>query len=427
MIDFIARYFSSFWELITAPFRLMWRIIEKLFPARECTIMDTVTGNVHNYRQNSFWRFTKFCVITTMCIWATWSTYVYVYHRPLLQKRTTQLKQIREQHERQMIDLKTYLKKYNDLTRDLNITDDKILQATQDQISDKERENLINTKFKTIGELDFLQIRIKEMMENDRYSPETDKISEMSMEFELLKNENATLKQQNLKIAEESREIADADRQIVDSVSKITSENITELRNQIKRINASIIKLGLDENKLITQANKYSNHVVGAAYNPLDINKNTNSKYKKIAQELEQWHGLKRLTKILPIGSPVAQKTITSPFGVRKDPFTGKTKHHKGIDFAGKIGTELYAVAPGRVISAGERSGYGTTVEVDHGLGFTTLYAHLSKVMVSRGDWVRPGTVIGLGGSSGRSTGPHLHYEIRYKGTPFNPTNFVKE
>ena len=127
------------------------------------------------------------------------------------------------------------------------------------------------------------------------------------------------------------------------------------------------------------------------------------------------------------MGAPLEKPHITSHFGMRKDPFTGKNKEHKGSDFSGKIGTELYAVAPGRVISAGERSGYGTTVEIDHGLGFTTLYAHLSKVLVSRGDWIRPGTIVGLGGSSGRSTGPHLHYEIRYKGTPFNPTNFVKE
>ena len=118
---------------------------------------------------------------------------------------------------------------------------------------------------------------------------------------------------------------------------------------------------------------------------------------------------------------------ITSNYGKRADPFTGETKRHKGIDFAGKIGTELFAVAPGRVVSAGDRIGYGTTVEIDHGLGFTTLYAHLSQIMVSRGDWVRPGTVIGLGGSSGRSTGPHLHYEIRYKGAQFDPTKFVKE
>ena len=427
MIDFIARYFSSFWSLITAPFRTVWRYIAKIFPERDCTVMDTTTGNVHNYQQSSFWRFTKFCATVTMCIWATWSTYVYVYHRPLLQKRTQQLEQVRNQHNRQMTDLKIYLKKYNDLNRNLNIADDKILKADKNKLSDQEKEDLLNTKSKILGELDFLQTRISEMMDNDEYNPEFDKISEMSLAFELVRNENTLIREQNSKMLESASVIADADNKIVEIVSKMASENISELREHIKRINSSIIKLGLNESKLIEQANKYSNQIIGKSYNSLNLDKSTDSRYKKIAQQLEQWHGLKRLTKILPLGAPVAKKTVTSPFGNRKDPFTGKTKHHKGIDFAGKIGTELYAVAPGRVISAGERSGYGTTVEVDHGLGFTTLYAHLSKVIVSRGDWVRPGTVIGLGGSSGRSTGPHLHYEIRYKGTPFNPTNFVKE
>ena len=427
MIDFIARYFSSFWSLVTAPFRAIWRYIEKLFPERDCTVMDTTTGNVHNYQQSSFWRFTKFCATITMCIWATWSTYVYVYHRPLLQKRTQQLEQVRNTHNRQMTDLKTYLKKYNDLNRNLNIADDKILKADKNKLSDQDKEDLLNTKSKILGELDFLHTRISEMMDNEDYLPEFDKISEMSLAFELVRNENTLIREQNSKMLESASVIADADNKIVEIVSKMASENISELREHIKRINSSIIKLGLNESKLIEQANKYSNQIIGRSYNSLNLDKNTDARYKKIAQQLEQWHGLKRLTKILPLGAPVAKKTVTSPFGKRKDPFTGKIKQHKGIDFAGKIGTELYAVAPGRVISAGERAGYGTTVEVDHGLGFTTLYAHLSKVMVSRGDWVRPGTVIGLGGSSGRSTGPHLHYEIRYKGTPFNPTNFVKD
>jgi murein DD-endopeptidase MepM/ murein hydrolase activator NlpD len=166
--------------------------------------------------------------------------------------------------------------------------------------------------------------------------------------------------------------------------------------------------------------------LVGSAFTPIEFDKNLDEKYQKLANGLESWNGLRRLNEILPLGKPVNSR-ITSNFGTRKDPFTGKPKKHRGIDFAGKIGTELLAVAPGRVVSAGERVGYGTTVEIDHGLGFTTLYAHLSQILVSRGDWVRPGTVIGLAGSSGRSTGPHLHYEIRYKGSPFDPTKFVKD
>ncbi len=427
MINFITRYFSSFWELLTAPFRAVWRGISALFPPRDCTVMDTPDGRVHTYQQSSFWRFAKFCMFFTMSIWAAWSTYVYVYHRPLLQKRTQQLEQARNQHYRQMSDLKVYLKKYNELTRSLTITDDKILKADKEKLSDSEKDNLLNTKSKISGELDFLHTRITEMMEDEHYTPEFEKISEMSLEFELVRNENDTIKQQNQQITESFNEIADADQQIVDTVSKLTSDNIADLRKQLKRINTNITKLGLNESKLIEKANDYTSPFIGAAYKPIETKKNTNIKYKKIAKDIEQWHGLNRLTQMLPLGTPVSKTVITSPFGTRNDPFTGKIKQHKGIDFSGKIGTELYAVAPGRVISAGDRIGYGTTVEIDHGLGFTTLYAHLSKVMVSRGDGVRPGTVVGLGGSSGRSTGPHLHYEIRYKGTPFNPINFVKE
>jgi len=427
MIDFIARYFSSFWEILTLPFRVIWRGIERLFPARDCTVMNITNGNVDTYQQSTFWRFAKFCFTTTMCIWAGWATYVYVYHRPLLQKRTQQLEQMREKHNRQLNDLKIYLKKYNDLARDLNILDDKISKSDANKSSAKDREDLINTKSQTIGELDFLHARIAEMMDDEKYAPEFDKISELSLEFELVRNENTSIKAKHQEILNTSLEIADADRQIVAAVTKLTNENIGVLQSNIKRISTNIIKLGLSEQKLIDSANKYSSNLIGQAFNPLQLNKNSDPRYKRIAQEIEKWHGLKRLTTILPLGTPIENPRITSNYGTRKDPFTGKNKQHKGIDFAGKIGTELYAVAPGRVISAGDRPGYGTTVEIDHGLGFTTLYAHLSKIMVSRGDWIRPGTVVGLGGSSGRSTGPHLHYEIRYKGTPFNPTNFVKE
>ena len=169
MIGFIARYFSSLWELITAPFRMIWRGIVRIFPPRDCTIMNTSDGMVYSYQQNSFWRFTKFCVILTMFIWASWSTYVYVYHRPLLQKRTQQLEQIRNQHNRHMADLKVYLKKYNDLTRELNIMDDKLSKS--DKLSDADKESLLNNKSKIIGELDFLQSRISEMMGDENYRP----------------------------------------------------------------------------------------------------------------------------------------------------------------------------------------------------------------------------------------------------------------
>ncbi len=425
MLSFIARYFSSLWSLITWPFRALWRVITRIFPPREFTVMDIPRGNVYTYQQNSFWRFTKFCGKTGLIVWASWSTYVFVYHRPMLQMRTAQIEEMRATHDRHMADLQTYLTKFNELTRNLNVTDDKILHA--DKLTDAQKEELLNNRLKTWGEMDFLRTRLTEMFTNADYAPEYTKLAELSVEYEITRAENEALRKQSDLIAENVQQIATADSQIVETVAKMTNEHVDELRQNIKKINGTIATLGLNERDLVERANKYANSLVGAAFNPLTMDKGMDPKYQKLADGLELWNGLTKMSRILPIGAPIRDVRVTSNYGTRKDPFTGKPKKHRGIDFAGKIGTELMAVAPGRVISAGERVGYGLTVEIDHGLGFTTLYAHLSRATVARGDWVRPGTVVGLGGSSGRSTGPHLHYEIRYKGEPFDPSKFIKE
>lgn len=425
MINFITRYFTSLWAFITAPFRAIWRVIVRIFPPREFTVMDTPRGNVYTFNQSSFWRFTKFCAKAGLIIWASWSTYVFLYHRPMLQNRTQQLEQMREKYATHMIDLRNYLGKYNDLTKNINVIDDKLLKDKK--LTDAQKEDLINERLKTWGELDFLKTRITEMFTDEDYAPEYSKISDLAIEYELTRAENIEIKKRDIEILETVSKVIEADTKIIDAVSKLAADNTAELRAELKRINGALAVLGLGEAELVKHANKYSNQLVGAAFNPLEIDKELDEKYQKLANDITLWNGLNKLRRILPLGAPVKSVRVTSKYGTRQDPFTGTPKFHRGIDFAGKIGTELMAVAPGRVISAGERVGYGTTVEIDHGLGFTTLYAHLSKITVSRGDWVRPGTIVGLGGSSGRSTGPHLHYEIRYKGNPFDPEKFVKE
>jgi murein DD-endopeptidase MepM/ murein hydrolase activator NlpD len=387
--------------------------------------MDIPRGNVYSFSQSSFWRFTKFCVKVGLFVWAAWSTYVFLYHRPMLQMRTAQLEQMREQYARHMLDLQRHLAKYNELTKHINVIDDKLAKDTK--LTGEQKENLINDRLKTWGELDFLKTRVTEIFTDQDYNPEFMKLADLAVEFELTRAENAAIKKRDLEMLETVSKVLDFDNKIIDAVSKLASDQVAELRGTLRQINGTLATLGLSEGALIANANKYASPLVGAVFNPLEIDKDLDERYQKLANDITLWNGLSKLKKILPLGAPIKGTRITSRYGVRKDPFTGEQKKHRGIDFSGKIGTELMAVAPGRVISAGDRVGYGTTVEIDHGLGFTTLYAHLSKITVSRGDWVRPGTIVGLGGSSGRSTGPHLHYEIRYKGNPFNPEKFVKE
>lgn len=129
----------------------------------------------------------------------------------------------------------------------------------------------------------------------------------------------------------------------------------------------------------------------------------------------------------LPVGRPMPERfEQTSGFGTRVDPFVGSLAMHSGIDFRAPTGTPVKAIAAGRVITAGTQGGYGRMVEIDHGFGLTTRYAHMSAIDVSEGETVKKGEVIGAVGSTGRSTGAHLHYEVRIDEDATDPMRFVR-
>ncbi|MBS0389309.1 MAG: M23 family metallopeptidase, partial [Proteobacteria bacterium] len=129
--------------------------------------------------------------------------------------------------------------------------------------------------------------------------------------------------------------------------------------------------------------------------------------------------------EIRPTGKPVLAGYISSYFGERMDPFNGEEAFHKGLDFASDAGTDVLAVGQGVVTWAGPREGYGVLVEVNHGNGYVTRYAHNSRVMVSVGDTVQRGQAIAVVGSTGRSTGPHVHFEVLKDGRQIDPMAYV--
>ncbi|MHB1240671.1 MAG: M23 family metallopeptidase [Gammaproteobacteria bacterium] len=130
--------------------------------------------------------------------------------------------------------------------------------------------------------------------------------------------------------------------------------------------------------------------------------------------------------EVLPAGWPIQHGWISSYFGRRTDPFTGRPEFHPGVDFAGKEGSPVDAVAAGIVTWAGSRYGYGNLVEIDHGNGYATLYGHNEKLLVHVGQKVAQGQEIAQMGSTGRSTGPHVHFEVRYYGKAINPVKMVQ-
>jgi murein DD-endopeptidase MepM/ murein hydrolase activator NlpD len=142
--------------------------------------------------------------------------------------------------------------------------------------------------------------------------------------------------------------------------------------------------------------------------------------------EVGRWEKLQVILRSLPLSAPVDRYYISSGFGERTDPLNGEAAIHEGLDMVDTIKSEVMATAPGRVVFAGWRGSYGRVVEIDHGLGIMTVYAHLDSVLVKVGDLVDYRQAVGKLGNSGRSSGAHVHYEVRFDGKPLDPMGFLK-
>lgn len=157
----------------------------------------------------------------------------------------------------------------------------------------------------------------------------------------------------------------------------------------------------------------------------LDVDEAFAARIQRAADDLSEVRGLAAGARSVPFARPVDART-TSGFGLRFDPFNGRPALHQGQDFAAPLNTAIRSTAPGTVSFAGVRSGYGKTVEIDHGQGFKTRYAHLNAISVRTGQRVALGHRIGGMGTTGRSTGVHLHYEVWLDGRPHNPARFIR-
>jgi len=160
-----------------------------------------------------------------------------------------------------------------------------------------------------------------------------------------------------------------------------------------------------------------------AALNGLSAQLDDRSQQLDVLETLLMTRNLQ--AEVMPTGRPVSRGWLSSYFGIRTDPFSGRRVHHSGVDFAGKLGSDVVAVAAGVVTYSAKRSGYGNLVEINHGNGYVTRYGHALKNLVSVGETVKKGQVISKMGTTGRSTGPHVHFEVMVNGRAVNPKKYI--
>ena len=198
-------------------------------------------------------------------------------------------------------------------------------------------------------------------------------------------------------------------------------------KHEAQRLETLATQIGLSAARL---ARASAPSAEGGPFIPLRLDPNNSPFDRELLRHQDDVVRADRLRRILataPLGRPVSSSAaVSSTFGSRIDPFLGRAAYHTGIDFRESPGAPVFATAPGKVVSAGSNGGYGMMVEIDHGNGITTRYAHLSAIIVQEGESVPAKKAIGRVGSTGRSTGPHLHYEVRIDDDAVDPTRFLR-
>lgn len=182
--------------------------------------------------------------------------------------------------------------------------------------------------------------------------------------------------------------------------------------------------MGMDLNLLIARAGE-TELGQGGPFQLAGADAGDANSTDEITTEIQRLVALQTLARTLPLGAPIDHYNLTSSFGKRSDPITGELAFHGGLDFGAVPNSKIRATAPGRVIHAGPLGPYGNAVEIDHGMGVTTRFGHMKEVTVEMGQDVSFRDVIGVIGSSGRSTGRHLHYEVRLDGEAHDPAKFL--
>jgi len=212
----------------------------------------------------------------------------------------------------------------------------------------------------------------------------------------------------------EARQLA-----FVESLTRLADRRSQQAMDSIRR-------LGLDPTMMLASLDDRSAQGGPLIAMSTSADGSIDPRFARLGLSLARMNLLQRGLAGVPQHLPASLEFISSGFGYRADPFTGAGAFHPGLDFRGPVGAPIYAAARGVVSFAGQRSGYGNCIEIDHGNGLVTRYAHMSAFRARLGQSVNPGDVIGAIGSTGRSTGPHLHFEVRINDQPVNPRPFLE-
>ena len=346
--------------------------------------------------------------------WSSYSYYMYNKSGRIISNKDQELVETRDAYVDLMSDFVAIQKNIDEVLSSMN--DDKSKEIDKY----KRQAMVVEDKIK--------QITSEKSWADGKTLNDKVNINEVMLQRDLAAAERDALKEQLKELEIAVQNIKKAEMEVFDKVEAIASKEIGKIKSAFAKVNSSLRRQGLYFNPL---ANSKKRAAQGGTFIPdsaLELqDEMIIQKISSIYKSVDDLEYYREVSQYVPIGKPVWSYWVSSKFGTRSDPFNKRAATHKGIDLASRQGNKIKVMAKGKVVKTQHSNkGYGNLVVVDHGNGFTTKYAHMHKIYVKNGDYLEINDAVGEVGNTGRSTGPHLHYEILYQGHPVDPMPFMQ-
>jgi murein DD-endopeptidase MepM/ murein hydrolase activator NlpD len=453
------------------------KTLQRLFPERQ--VMMRTAGRLRSVRFSTAAQVTGTAMVALVAGWVGFSSFMVLNHESILASKQEEVARARSAYQTLLAQVSVYRDKITQVTEGLennharavallqqNETLDQRLKAIEDELasSQEEQRQTQEDKDRLVGHLQKIRSELQEASEQG----EAETVASLQAEREQYQRERDTLRGQLERLEQEITDVpqdsifaADVDsievelRKVVLQRDLARTEGDT-LRDEIRQLQGRLASMENTQRTLTERftavARNRSSDIEDALSGTglkLDILLRNNADAARggpfiplkkeewqegalgtslvsLNSNFEHWNALQVVLESLPLGQPLKDYRVTSGFGQRSDPVNGLGAVHQGLDMAAPFQSPVFATGPGKVVFAGWRGRYGRLIEIDHGNGIKTRYGHLNRILVRKGDRVDRSTRIALLGTSGRSTGPHVHYEVVVNGKPRNPNNFIK-
>ena len=408
-------------------------------------LLIRANGVVKHFRLSRFLQFNMVVGVIGLFIWVAYSSVSFLLYNDVLVSAKKELIEARIAYRGLLSEVTDYQIKFSRLASDLGknhglmlglVERNASLQQNVKTVKNKlvssqsRQEEITRARLALKNELSDIQVKLNSMNNHNFALKGNLNTISSDLESAVLERNKAWKENNNYKIMvsklkKKMQKLSDERLEVFDNLNQKTQDDIKGIENLLDLA-------GIDTKKIINISGINPPQKIGlggpyiSSESPIGSKQDLKVKIALLNTNLNYYSKLSNLMNHIPISPPLDYFTISSHFGKRRDPINKRWAMHNGLDMVGTRNTKIYSTGPGKVTFAGRKGRYGKLVEVDHGFGFKTRYGHLNKIFVKRGQKIKYRKKVGLMGTTGRSTGNHLHYEILLNGKNHNPWRIIK-